>query len=156
MTQEQLISETTVLVNQQIADQPSLFLVAVKVKPTNNIKVYLDGDQGITIDACVKINRAVYRKMEELAWFPEGDFSLEVSSPGIDEPLKLLRQYYKNIGRNVEVILTDGTRYEGKLDQVSDVEIQLICTSGKGKKAIVTNQLIGIDAIKQTKVLLAF
>lgn len=156
MTQEQLISETTVLVNQQIADQPSLFLVAVKVKPTNNIKVYLDGDQGITIDACVKINRAVYRKMEELAWFPDGDFSLEVSSPGIDEPLKLLRQYYKNVGRNVEVILLDGTRYEGKLDQVSDAAIQLICTSGKGKKAIVTNQLIGIDAIKQTKVLLAF
>ncbi len=60
-------------------------------------------------------NRALYKQIEAEGIFPDGDFSLEVSSPGLDEPLKLKRQYQKNIGRNVEVTLQDGSKKEGKL-----------------------------------------
>ena len=95
--------------------QDDIFLVSIKIKPTNNIKIYLDADGGLGIEKCIRINRALYRIMEEMGMYPDGDFSLEVSSPGVDEPLKLLRQYKKNAGRNVEVILNDDSRKEGVL-----------------------------------------
>src|SRR5580693_3561181 len=95
-----------------LAEETVYFLVEVRIKPTNNVKVFLDGDQGISIEKCVQVNRALYRKLEESGLFPADDFSLEVSSPGLDEPLKMLRQYRKNIGRLVEVLLQDGSRKE--------------------------------------------
>ncbi len=86
------------LVQALLANESGYFLVDVRIKPTNNVKVFIDGDQGISIEKCVQYNRALYKKLEESEFFPTGDFSLEVSSPGLDEPLKLLRQYKKNIG----------------------------------------------------------
>jgi len=133
-----------------------IFLVEVKVKPTNNFKVFLDSDSGLSIEKCIKINRALYKLMEEKALYPNGDFSLEVSSPGIGEPLKLWRQYQKNIGRLVEVVLTDGTKKEGKLTAVGEQEITLEQTEGKGKKAVTVNTVLNRDAIKHTKVLISF
>ena len=64
-----------------------IFFVDMKVKPTNNIKIFLDADSGLGIEKCIKINRRLYKQVEEMGFYPEGDFSLEVSSPGIDEPL---------------------------------------------------------------------
>ncbi len=133
-----------------------IFLVEMKVKPTNNFKIFLDADAGLGIDKCIKINRAVYKQLEEMGIFPEGDFSLEVSSPGIDEPLKMLRQYVKNIGRTVEVTLKDETKKEGKLLSASELEVELETTTGKGKKAIIENVAIPFDEIKQTKVQIKF
>ena len=72
-------------------------MVEVRIKPTNNIKVYIDGDQGVSIEKLVNYNRKLYKKIEEDGMYPNGDFSLEVSSPGLDEPLKMHRQYQKNI-----------------------------------------------------------
>ena len=95
-------------VNAQLMGSEDVFLVEVKVIPGNNIKIFLDADEGITIEKCIKINRALYNQIEESELFPNGDFSLEVSSPGIDEPLKLQRQYKKNIGRIVEITMIDG------------------------------------------------
>ena len=92
------------LVEGLLAAEPEYFLVDVRIKPTNNVKVYIDGDQGISIEKCVRYNRALYKQLEEGGLFPNGDFSLEVSSPGLDEPLKLHRQYKKNIGRLVEIV----------------------------------------------------
>jgi ribosome maturation factor RimP len=60
--------------------------VEVKIKPTNNIKVFLDGDQGITIEKCIAVNRALYKQLEESGMFPDGDFSLEVHRPGWTNP----------------------------------------------------------------------
>lgn len=111
-----------------------IFLVDMRIKPTNNIKIYLDADNGLGIEKCIKINRALYKNIEETALFPDGNFSLEVSSPGIDEPLKLHRQYEKNKGRNVEVVLNDGTVYEAVLSGIYENGIQLIITEGKGKR----------------------
>ena len=111
-----------------------IFLVEIKVKPINNYKIYLDADGGLGIEKCIKINRALYKHMEEMALYPEGDFSLEVSSPGIDEPLKMFRQYKKNVGRNVEVVVLDGARIEGLLKEITDVFILVEETKGKNKK----------------------
>ena len=108
------------LIERLLPETKDIFLVSVSVKPTNNIKVYLDADAGLNIDKCVKINRAMYRTIEEEGWYPDGNFSLEVSSPGIDEPLKLIRQYKKNIGRNVGITMMDETKQEGKLLAVTE------------------------------------
>lgn len=133
-----------------------IFLVFIKIKPTNNIKVYLDADSGLPIEKCIRINRSLYRQIEEKGMFPDGDFSLEVSSPGIDEPLKLLRQYQKNIGREVEIGLLDGTIKEGKMTAVNENSIIITYTEGKGKKAITRELEISFSEIKQTKVRVKF
>ena len=133
-----------------------IFLVSIKVKPTNNIKIYLDADNGLGIEKCIKINRALYRIMEEQGMYPNGDFSLEVSSPGVDEPLKLLRQYKKNTGRNVEVTMNDDTKKEGKLVQVNEDAITIEFTEGKGKKAVTQQVDINCSDIRQTKVQVKF
>jgi ribosome maturation factor RimP len=70
-----------------IGAEKDLFVVEVRIKPTNNIKIYIDGDQGVSVDKLVSYNRKLYRQLEEEGLFPNGDFSLELSSPGLDEPL---------------------------------------------------------------------
>jgi ribosome maturation factor RimP len=116
-----------------ISSEPDLFLVEIKIKPTNNIKVFIDGDNGISIDKLVSYNRRLYRQIEEEGMFPGGDFSLEISSPGLDEPLKLHRQYIKNTGRPVEVIRKDGIKTEGKLLSVTEKEITIEEQKGKAR-----------------------
>lgn len=139
-----------------LAEEPAYFCVSITIKPTNNIKVFVDGDEGVKIERCVSFNRRLYKLIEEAAIYPEGDFSLEVSSPGIDEPLKLHRQYTKNIGRNVEVILADDTVKEGVLETVATDDITLITTSGKGKKAVTEQLVIPFSNIKSTTVQIKF
>jgi ribosome maturation factor RimP len=133
-----------------------IFLVSIKVKPTNNIKIYLDADGGLPIEKCIKINRGLYKIMEEMAIYPDGDFSLEVSSPGIDEPLKLVRQYKKNISRDVQVITNDAITYEGKLLEATDEKITVEVSEGKGKKLVIKNIEINYTDIKQTTVQIKF
>lgn len=139
-----------------LANDPAYFLVEIKIKPTNNVKLFLDGDQGVTIEKCISWNRALYKKIEEENLFPNGDFSLEVSSPGVDEPLKLFRQYKKNIGRTVEVILKDGIKVTGKLIDVSDEAIMVEETKGKNKKKEVLQHNFLFDQIKSTKIQTVF
>ncbi len=133
-----------------------IFLVSIKVKPINNYKIYLDADSGLGIEKCIKINRALYKKIEEMGMYPDGDFSLEVSSPGVDEPLKLLRQYKKNISRNVEVVMNSDEKKEGILKEVAEDTITIEQTSGKGKKTVIENTVVSFTDIKQTKVLIKF
>jgi ribosome maturation factor RimP len=139
-----------------LAEESAYFLVEVRIKPTNNVKVFLDGDQGISIEKCVQVNRALYKRLEESGLFPADDFSLEVSSPGLDEPLKMLRQYRKNIGRLVEVVLQDGTRKEGRLTEVSEDGIIIEETIGKNKKKEVISHTFLFDNIKTTKIQVVF
>ena len=133
-----------------------IFLIEIKVKPINNIKIYLDADSGLGIEKCIKINRALYKIMEEMGLYPEGDFSLEVSSPGIGEPLKQYRQYLKNKGREVEVLTTDDRKLTGKMLEVSEEAITLETIEGKGKKQVVKAEDIPFLNIKQTKVQIKF
>src|SRR4029079_10951523 len=121
-------------VNRLIETEPDVFLVEVRIKPTNNVKVFLDADNGISIERLVQFNRRLYKELEEEQVFPNNDFSLEISSPGLDEPLKLNRQYKKNIGRFVEVMQTDGAKTEGKLISAEDDQVVVEEERGKGKK----------------------
>ena len=136
--------------------QEDVFLVYIKIKPTNNFKIYIDADAGLPLEKCIKINRALYKQMEEMGLYPDGDFSLEVSSPGIDEPLKLIRQYIKNVGRFIEVVKLDDTRLEGKLLEANEEKISIEITEGKGKKMTVNQLEVSISDIKQTKVQVKF
>jgi ribosome maturation factor RimP len=139
-----------------ISAEPDLFLVSVKVKPTNNIKVFIDGDNGVSIERLVQFNRKLYRQLEEEQVFPNGDFSLELSSPGLDEPLKMHRQYIKNTGRFVDVIDNEGAQKEGKMTEVTDTEIVLEEIRGKGKKMETIVHRIPFENIKTTKIQIKF
>ncbi len=156
MTNDEQIQQIEQLIQQILEDTPEYFCVSTKIKPINNIKVFLEGDNGITIEACVKINRKLYHQIEVLGIYPEGEFSLEVSSPGVTEPLKLHRQYVKNLGRFVEIIFTEGTIKEGKLLEVNENDLLLEYTEGKGKKAIVQNIVIPFINIKTATVQVKF
>jgi ribosome maturation factor RimP len=120
------------------------------------VKVFIDADQGISIDKLVQLNRKLYKDIEENNFFPGGDFSLEVSSPGLDEPLKMRRQYLKNIGREVEILMQDGTKKEGKLLSVTDDEVLLEEEKGKNKKKEVVQHNISFNQIKTTKIQIKF
>jgi ribosome maturation factor RimP len=156
MANETAIERVEQLMNQVLAEEPTYFLVSVRIKPTNNLKLFLDGDNGITIEKCVQFNRKLYKLIEETGMYPEGEFSLEVSSPGLDEPLKMHRQYTKNIGRDVEVLFLDDTRKEGKLIAVTEADILLEHTEGKGKKAVTQQLVIPFTNIKSTTVQIKF
>jgi ribosome maturation factor RimP len=142
-------------INEQLAGLPGYFLVELSIKPTNNIKVFVDADQGAAIDQLSKINRSLYKWVEENL-FPNGDFSIEVSSPGLDEPLKLERQYLKNIGRNVEVLLKNGIKREGKLLSASENEIVVEEEKGHGKRKELVQHTILKEEIKTTKIQIKF
>jgi ribosome maturation factor RimP len=143
-------------VSTLLAGHPSHFLVAVKIKPTNNIKVYIDAEEGMPLSALVDYNRKLYKAIEESGQYPDGNFSLEVSSPGLDEPLKLQRQYKKNVGRYVEVLLNDSSKKEGKLIAVADEGITIETETGKGKKKEIKQETISFNDIKSTKVQVKF
>jgi ribosome maturation factor RimP len=163
MDKETQIESVRLMTEEILLEEPVYFLVDLRIKPTNNIKVFLDGDSGITIEKCVQVNRKLYRKLEEAAIFPDGDFSLEVSSAGLDEPLKLFRQYKKNIGRLVEVQLQDGSQKEGQLKDVSSEGIVLEISTVKpsngrlpSKKKEISSQSFLFNNIKSTKIQIVF
>lgn len=155
MNVENQLSEIDKKVNELLAEMPGYFLVESKLKPTNNIKVFVDADHGADINHLSKINRILYKWVEE-KFFPNGDFSIEVSSPGLEEPLKLDRQYVKNIGRYVEVLLNSGIKKEGKLVMVTETELLVVEEKGKGKKKELTEHTILKQEIKTTKIQIKF
>jgi ribosome maturation factor RimP len=144
------------LANAMLGGNADYFLVDVKMRPGNSIRVTLDADSGVSIDKCVEYNRFLYKKIEEASLFPAGDFSLEVSSPGTDEPLRSHRQYLKNRGRKVEVTLQDGSRKEGKLVDVTEDGIILEEISGSKKKKEIVMHTLLFDNIKSTKIQVVF
>lgn len=156
MNNDSLITGIQKLVEELLAEDVAYFLVDIRIKPTNNIRVYVDGDQGVTIEKCTQINRALYKRLEAAGWFPDGDFSLEVSSPGLDEPLKLYRQYVKNTGRPVEVLLLDGRKIEGRLVSVSPEAIEVEEVRGKNKKKELILHQFPFNHIKSTKLQVVF
>ncbi|MCU0405050.1 MAG: ribosome maturation factor [Chitinophagaceae bacterium] len=139
-----------------LQDSPDVYIVQVKIKPGNNIRIFLDTDQGISIDTCIKINRKLYKAIEERAIFPEGDFSLEISSPGVGEPILLTRQYRKNIGRTLSITLQDDRKLEGKLTDATDDGIVLEEIKGKGKKQETITHSLLYDDIKKAVVEIKF
>ena len=139
-----------------ISPDPESFLVEIKINPGNNIKVFIDADHGMSIDRLAKYNRSLYKQIEESGLFYNNEFSLEVSSPGLEEPLKLYRQYLKNVGRFVEVMLRNGIKRDGKLVNANDKEIVLEEQVGNKKHKETVSYTILYDDIKTTKTQIKF
>jgi ribosome maturation factor RimP len=156
MNNQTQIENIRAMVNEFLQTQPEYFCVNVRIKPTNNIKIYVDGDNGISIGACALFNKKIYQLIEEKNWYPDGNFSLEISSPGIEEPLMFYRQYVKNKGRFVEVIMTDGQKKQGKLIAATPENFIIERTEGKGKKAQQIQETIFYSNIKTTTVQIKF
>ncbi len=128
------------------------FLVDVIIKPGNRVYVFIDGDHGVTIDDCVRINRLLESKLDR----DEEDFEMIVSSAGADQPLRLPRQYVKNIGRSLHLRLNDNSEMKGKLKKVDDNGI-LILTDGDRKKKTPPVELpVSFNEIKEAKVIISF
>lgn len=134
----------------------SHFVVDVSISKGNPKKlvVALDGDQGISIDDCADMSRELSKTLDETNLITDA-FVLEVSTPGLDQPLKNKRQYVKNIGRNVRV-RTNGKNIEGKLSGVEEDKIFLLQETGKGKKKEETAVEILFKDIEKTLVLVSF
>lgn len=103
----------------------SIFLVDLKVVPGNKITVYVDGDAGASVSDCQELHRFLESSFDR----EQEDYDLTVSTPGIDQPLKVRRQYVRNIGRNVKVVRTDGAAFSGKLIKADSDTFMLITRS---------------------------
>ncbi len=126
------------------------------VKTVPKISILLDGDRGISIDKCAEVSRRVGKQIDDNALITSA-YTLEVSSPGIDQPLKLFRQYPKHIGRKVKVLLTDGSTRTGKLEAVNESSIVLAeeQKTKKNKAADLPSE-IPVKDLEKTFVLVSF
>lgn len=121
-----------------------IFLVEVLVKPGNAIRVHVDKPEGISIDECVLISRFLNESLDR----DVEDYSLEVSSPGLGGAFKVKQQYEKNLGRDIEVLYTDGIKVKGKLEKVTDEGV-LLNVQGDDEE-------IRFDEIKTAKAIVSF
>ncbi|MGN8056907.1 ribosome assembly cofactor RimP [Pedobacter sp. 22163] len=152
----QVEKRVAALVEEKIADRPELFLVEVKMLPNNKLIIHVDGDEGISIQDCVAISRHVGFHLEEENAIEQA-YNLEVSSPGVGEPLKLIRQYNKNIGRTVSIKLKEGLKKEGKLLAVTENNLLIEeSVKEKGKKAVAIQTAVPFNDILETSVLISF
>lgn len=129
------------------------FVVDVTVSTSNKITVQVDSHKGFTIDDCVDISRLIEQSLDR----DKEDFELEVSTPGLTSPFKVMEQYKKNEGSEVEVLLKHGQKIKGQLVKAGDDEIQLTVKEKEkkkgNKKVNYTEKTIKIlfDDIKSTK-----
>lgn len=143
---------------EQALEGTDTFLVDVHVTPMNKIIVLLDRDGGVGINQCVEVSRFIEKSLDREA----EDFELEVSSAGLDQPFKVLRQYQKNIGREVDVKLADGKKIKGNLISATESGItvqQSVKERIEGRKAKQTVEktyTFTFPEIKETKVVIKF
>lgn len=152
--------------NQKVEDFLSLvlkqhsniFLVDLKISDDKSIKIILDGDKEVNVKDCIDISRSMEGALDR----DQEDFSLEVASAGVGSPLKFPRQYHKNLGRKLEVVSTEGLKFEGDLTHVKEDAIELQWKQretkriGKGKVTVTKKKTILFDEISQAKVMIKF
>lgn len=145
------------LLEEALSSHSSLFLIDLKITDAFKIIVAIDGDNGVTLQDCIDISRAVENNLDR----EEQDFSLEVASAGVSEPLSNIRQYKKNVGRTLKVKTITET-IEGKLTAVDDEKITLEWEArepkkiGKGKETVQKKQEIAFADIKESIVIIIF
>ena len=139
---------------EPLLEGTDMFIINIKIKPINNIKLYIDADEGLSIKKSAEINRKLYHLIEAEQIFPDGDFSLEVSSPGVDEPLTQERQYRKNIGRTVLVTPVEGADVLGVLKEVTEEKLVLEVKVHKKKETTMVE--MPLSDIKKTVVQIIF
>ena len=154
-----MITEQAILtlVNEKLSESDS-YLVDLTVSSSNQIRVEIDHLNGLGIDECVAMSRHIESSYDR----ETEDFELQVSSPGLDQPFKVIQQYHKNVDREVSVMKTSGEKLKGLLTSVTDDSITLEFSTkekveGKKKKELVTHQvLIPISEIKETRIIISF
>jgi ribosome maturation factor RimP len=140
-----------------LQEKPAVFLIDLTITEAFKIIVTLDGDQGVLLQDCIDISRAIEHNLDR----EEQDFSLEVASVGVGSPLKLVRQYIKNIGRTLIVKLATET-IEAQLIDANDNFITLAWEArepkkvGKGKETVQKKQEIPYSEIKEAIVTVTF
>ena len=145
------------LLNEGLAEKPSVFLIDLTITDAFKIIVTLDGDHGVQLQDCIDISRAIEHNLDR----EEQDFSLEVASVGVGSPLKMVRQYKKNIGRTLIVKLATET-IEAELADANDEFITLAWEArepkkiGKGKETVQKRQEIPYSEIKEAIVTVTF
>ena len=146
------------LLKESLLEKPEIFLVDLTITDSFKIIISLDGDNGVNLQDCIDISRAVENNIDR----EEQDFSLEVASVGVGSPLKFKRQYFKNVGRMLIVKLQKGTTIEAKLDAATDEHIVLSWEArepkkvGKGKETVQKRQEISYNEIKEAIVTVIF
>ena len=145
------------LLEEALKEKPSLFLVDLTVTETLKVIVTLDGDNGVNLQDCIDISRVIDSNLDR----EEQDYALEVASAGVSTPLKLVRQYRKNIGRTLKVKTATET-IEAKLENVTDENITLTWTArepkkiGKGKETVDHKREVPYSDIKEAIVTIIF
>jgi len=145
------------LLNDALEEDGSLFLIDFSITTDNKINVVIDGDNGVTVQDCMRISRAIEHNLDR----EEQDFSLEVASAGAAAPMVLPRQYKKNVGRKIAVRTMEET-FEGNLTDATEDNIVLEWKArepkpiGKGKHTVQKRKEIDFSEIKEAKVILKF
>lgn len=136
----------------------SLFLVSVEISKDNDIEIAVDSEGRVDLSNCVDINKIVEEKFDR----ESEDYSLTVTSAGLDQPFKVLRQYLKYIGKDVEVVLKSGGKIKGILNNADDKGVEItfeksVKVEGKKKKEkVVERTLLMFSEIKSTKPIINF
>jgi ribosome maturation factor RimP len=148
-----ITKEAVVKVLEEILAGSDKFLVDVVLQHSNRMTIYIDGDRNITIRDCQEITRAIEDRFDR----DQEDFDLTVSSYGIDRPLKLPRQFVKNIGRELELVLVDGKATGGILVNAGNDAIELEHPVRNVKKEVKReNSMIPFSEIKTAKIIVKF
>ena len=143
----------------QEEDFSDCFLIELKLHANNKLEIFIDSDSGVTFSKCQKISRHLEKHLDENAWLGE-KYTLEVSSPGVGRPLRLLRQYHRNVGRKLEITPEEGDKVTGTLLKVEGevlfIEHKVRVQEGKKKKTQLVQTEIPFDNVKQAIVKISF
>jgi ribosome maturation factor RimP len=140
-----------------LEQKPGLFLIDLNISEANQIRVIIDGDDGVKVQDCIDVSRVIEHNLDR----DEQDFALEVHSAGVSEPLTMMRQYKKNIGRKLKV-KTEKETFEGNLSAVDDTAVSLQWKTrepkpiGKGKVTVQKEAVIPYSDIVEAKVMITF
>lgn len=143
---------------QEAIKETILFPIEITVNPDNKILIFLDSETNVSIDDCIKVSRFVEHSLDR----EEEDFALQVSSAGLDAPFKIMRQYQKNIGHDVEITKADGEKLIATLLEVSENAIKVKPLPPVSRKKtknlpeLPSEVELNFDAIKQTKIVISF
>ena len=145
------VKRVRTLVDEALKENGSLFLIDLKTGEDNSIRIIVDGDEGVPLSECIRISRHVEHNLDR----EEEDFSLEVTSPSITDPIQEKRQYNKNVGRILQ-IKTDAGSFEGKLTEIIDDQLVLQWKTrepkpiGKGKITVEKREIFPIENRKKS------
>lgn len=146
------------LLKNTLDENKSLFLIDLNISEDNQIRVILDGDNGVTVEDCMTVSREIEHNLDR----EEYDFSLEVMSSGVSEPLTLPRQYKKNIGRTLKIRTKKEEKIEGELIAANDESCTLTWSArepkpvGKGKVTVQKEAVLPYKDIMEAKVMITF